>query len=149
VDDLNGLIRITKKNLKPAALSLANAFMEYTESVYFMPDEAKRRKLQPRIYRMWLKESIVHGEVWGTSPKMEGVAVWQLVDGKNPAWKRGFSFGWWWLSLFTDKKTNKRREAYFEYITALRTRVAPERYWFLQALGVDPATSDKAFPAAY
>jgi GNAT superfamily N-acetyltransferase len=145
MDDLNNLVRVTKKNLKPAALTLARAFMDYPESVYFMPDEATRRKKQPAIYRMWLKESIVHGEVFATSPKMEGVAVWQLVDGKHPAWRRGFSFGWWWLSLFSDKETNLRREAYFSYIIALRARLTPERYWFLQALGVDPAYQGQGF----
>jgi GNAT superfamily N-acetyltransferase len=138
MDDLDGLIRITKKNIKPAALSLSRAFQDYPESVYFMPDEVERRKKQPAIYRMWLKESTVHGEVWATSPKMEGVAVWRLVDDKHPGWRRGFSFGWWWLSLSSDKETNQRREAYFSYITALRTRVTPERYWYLQAIGVDP-----------
>jgi GNAT superfamily N-acetyltransferase len=145
VDDLNGLIRVTKKNVKPAALSLARAFQDYPESVYFMPDEVTRRKKQPAIYRMWLKESFVRGEVWATSPKMEGVAVWQLVDGNHPAWRHGFSFGWWWLSLFTEKETNLRREAYFSYITTLRARVTPERYWFLQALGVDPVYQGQGF----
>jgi GNAT superfamily N-acetyltransferase len=144
-DDLNGLIRITNKNLKQAALSLARAFQDYPESVYFMPDEAKRRKKQPPIYSMFLKEAITHGEVWATSPKMEGVAVWQMVDGKHPGWRRGFSLGWWWLNLFTDKETNQRREAYFKYIIALRMRVTPERYWFLQAIGVDPVYQGQGF----
>jgi ribosomal protein S18 acetylase RimI-like enzyme len=145
MDDLEGLIRITGKNYKPAALVLARAFLDYPESVYFMPDEAVRRKKQPAIYRMFLKQSVTYGEVYATSPGMEGVAVWQLVDGKNPAWRGGFSLGWWWLSLFTDKETNRRREAYFSYITALRTRVTPQRYWYLQAIGVDPDYRGRGF----
>jgi GNAT superfamily N-acetyltransferase len=144
-DDLNSLIRVTKRNLKAAALSLAKAFQDYPESVYFMPDEAKRRKKQPAIYRMFLKEAAKSGEVYATSPKMEGVAVWQLEDGKNTGWRHGFSLGWWWLSLFTDKETNLRREAYFSYLTALRTRVTPERYWYLRALGVDPVYQGQGF----
>lgn len=139
VDELYNLVRVTKANIKPAAVTLARAFQDYPESVYFMPDETKRRKKQPSIYRMFLKGAITSGEVYATSPKMEGVAVWQMVDGKHPAWRPGFSFGWWWLSLFTDKKTNQRREAYFKCIIAVRTRVTPERYCYLQAIGVDPA----------
>jgi GNAT superfamily N-acetyltransferase len=145
VNDLNGLIMVTKKNLKPAALSMARAFQDYPESVYFMPDEAKRRKKQPSIYRMFLKDAMAGGEVYASSPKMEGVAVWQLEDGKRRAWRRGFSLGWWWLSLFSDKATNQRREAYFEYLTALRARVTPERYWYLRALGVDPVYQGQGF----
>jgi GNAT superfamily N-acetyltransferase len=144
-NDLNSLVRVTKENLKPAALTLSRAFMDYPESVYFIPDEATRQKKQPAIYRMFLRDSITHGEVLATSPKMEGVAIWQLVDGKNPAWRRGFSFGWWWLNLFTDKETNLRREAYFKYIISLRARVTPERYWFLQAIGVDPVYQGQGF----
>jgi GNAT superfamily N-acetyltransferase len=145
MDDLNNLTRITKKNLKPAALSLARAFQDYPESVYFMPDAMERSKKQPVIYRMWLKESIAYGEVWATSPKMEGVAVWRVVDDKHPGWRQGFSFGWWWLSLSSDKETNRRREAYFGYITSLRMSVAPERYWYLQAIGVDPVYQGQGF----
>jgi GNAT superfamily N-acetyltransferase len=145
MDALDNLIRINTKNYKSAALVLARAFFDYPESVYFMPDEVTRRKKQPSIYRMFLRQSIVYGEVYATSPKMEGVAVWQLVDGKNPAWRPGFSLGWWWLSLFSDKATNRRREAYFSYITALRARVTPERYWYLQAIGVDPVYQGQGF----
>jgi GNAT superfamily N-acetyltransferase len=139
------IIRLTKADIKPAALSLAKAFMDYPESVYFIPDEAKRRKKQPSIYRLFIKGAIAGGEVYATSPKMEGVAVWQMVNGHGPAWRRGFSFSWWWLSLFDDKQTKKRRNAYFEYLVAVRMRLAPERYWYLQALGVDPVCQGRGF----
>jgi GNAT superfamily N-acetyltransferase len=144
-EEFSGLVRLTKDHIRPAALSLAKAFQDYPESVYFMPDEVERRKKQPSIYRMFIKEAIESGEVYASSLKMEGVAVWQLENGKHPAGRRGFSLGWWWLSLFTDKETNHRREAYFEYLSALRTRVTPERYWYLRALGVDPAYQGKGF----
>jgi GNAT superfamily N-acetyltransferase len=148
VNELNNLTMVTQKNLKPAALTLAKAFQDYPESVYFVPDEVKRRKQQPRIYRMFLKGVISTGEVYATSPKMEGVAVWKMVDKKHPAWKPGFSFRWWWVSLFTDKESNQRRKAYFEYFMEVRVRVAPDRYWYLQAIGVDPDYQGKGYAGA-
>jgi GNAT superfamily N-acetyltransferase len=138
LNEINGLLRITRADINPAAVTLAKAFQDYPESVYLMPDEVERRKKQLSIYRRILKGAIVYSEVFATSPRMEGVAVWQLVDGKHPAWGRRFSFSWWWTSLFMDKKTSERQKAYFKYAAAVRTRVTPERYWYLQILGVDP-----------
>jgi GNAT superfamily N-acetyltransferase len=47
--------------------------------------------------------------------------------------------------LFIDKETNKRQKAYFEYAITVRTRVTPDRYWFLQILGVDPGYQGQGF----
>jgi GNAT superfamily N-acetyltransferase len=144
-EEKSNIIRLTKADIKPAAQMLANAFQDYPEPVYFMPDETTRRKKQPYIYRLFLKGTIAYGKVFATSPKMEGVAIWQLVDGKHTAWRPRFSFGWWWLSLLTDKETKKRQRNYFEHAATVRKRVAPEQYWFLQVLGVDPAYQGQGF----
>lgn len=143
-DGTDNIIRVTKADAGRAAQTLAKAFQEYPVSVYFMPDEKKRRKLNPKIYRLIVTGDLTSGEVYATSPKMEGVAVWQLMD-KNRLQKRGFSFGWFWLGLFTDKETSKRQQAFLGYSSAVRARLMPERYWYLQMLGVDPDYQGKGF----
>ena len=144
-DELKGLVPVTKNNIKTAALTLARAFQDYPVSIFFEPDEEKRKKQTPRIYRLVLQSAIATGEVYATSPEMEGVAVWTLSDNLQPEGKHGFSMGWLWVSLFSDKEADKRREAFFEYSQAVRARVVPGRYWYLQMLGVDPAYQGKGF----
>ena len=83
-DEFGGLVRVTKANYKPAAATLAKAFLDYPVSVYFIPDDEKRRKQQARSYRLIVRGAIASGEVYGTSSRMEGVAIWMLGDSRLP-----------------------------------------------------------------
>ena len=143
--EIEGLIRVTRANLKPAAATVTEAFIHYPEAVYFMPDEVKRRKQQPRIYLQYFKELVGYCEIFAISPKMEGVAAWQKVDINHPVHGHGFSFRWWLLSLFVDKETNKRQGAYFEGLSTIRNRAMPERCWYLPVLGVAPVYQGQGY----
>lgn len=137
-NEKENLLRLTKADIKPAAATLAAAFMNYPVSVYFTPDEVKRKKRQPGTSRHILKNSITTGEVYVTSPRMEGIAVWLLTDRSNPAPKRRTSLRMWLEKRFGDKETAKRQKAFFEYSDGIRKRVLPAKYWYLQMLGVAP-----------
>jgi GNAT superfamily N-acetyltransferase len=138
LEDLKGLTRVTGGNIKPAALTLAKAFQEYPVSRFFEPDDETRRKNQPRTFQDVLKMNLKHGAVYGTSPKMEGVAVWTLVDRAKPAPPHRRALRESFESVFGDKEKQKKRQAFFNYSQEVRNRVLPERYWYLQLLGVDP-----------
>ncbi len=139
------IIRVTKADAKAAAEVLARAFFDYPESVYLIPAEKKRRKQQPRIYHLVVKNLAHSGDVYATSKKMEGAAAWYLVDGEERAWRRGFSLGWLWQFLFMDKKNSRRQKGYWEYIHTTRASVAPEPYLYLMMIGVEPASQGKGF----
>lgn len=143
--ETDGLIRVTRANIKQATATVTEAFIYYPEAVYFMPDEAKRRKQQPRIYLQYFKELVGYCEIYAISSKMEGVAAWQKVEASHPAHGRGFSFRWWFLSLFVDKVTNARQRGYFEGLISMRNRVMPERCWYLPVLGVAPACQGQGY----
>jgi GNAT superfamily N-acetyltransferase len=144
-NEKDNILRLTKVNIKPAAVTLANAFMYYPVSVFFTPDKAKRKKRQPGVSRRILRNSIVSGEVYITSPQMEGVAVWLLAGNQPPVKKRRQSMGAWLEGLFIDKETKKRQKAFFDYSDGIRKRVLPAKYWYLQMLAVDPAYQGKGF----
>jgi GNAT superfamily N-acetyltransferase len=144
-NEKDNLIRLTKDHIKTAAVTLANAFINYPVSVYFTPDEVKRKKHQPGVSRRILGNSILTGEVYITSMRMEGIAVWLLHDGQTPAPKRRSSVRTWLENLFADKETQKRQKAFFEYSDSIRKRVLPAKYWYLQMLGVDPAYQGKGY----
>jgi GNAT superfamily N-acetyltransferase len=141
----NNLIRLTKANIKPAAVTLSNAFVNYPVSVFFNPDEAKRKRRQPGVSRQILKESIISGEVYTTSMRMEGIAVWMLQDNTKPAPKPRAPVRTWLKNLFADKEMEKRRKAFLDHSDDIRKRVMPAKYWYLQMLGVDPAYQGKGY----
>jgi hypothetical protein len=79
-ENLAGLFYLTKSQVKSAAEVLAKAFWDYPMSVYFWPDEAKRTKRQLALCRRQVYTGIKYGEVYATSPQMEGVSVWFPSD---------------------------------------------------------------------
>ena len=48
---MNGVMRLSKDQLRPAAEVMARAFQDYPLSVYFHPDENERRERQPYAFQ--------------------------------------------------------------------------------------------------
>jgi ribosomal protein S18 acetylase RimI-like enzyme len=147
-DDLNSLLRLTKAQIKPAAEVLGRAFQDYPMSAYFMPDEAKRRKKQPAIYRMLVRSGIKYGEVYATSSKLEGAAVWFSSDSRRESFWGHFISGQFLALLMAGREVTKRQRVFGEYAAAVRQRHVPFRHWYLQLLGVDPAYQGKGYAGA-
>ena len=143
-DESNNIIRVTKENVKPAAETLAKAFMEYPVAVFMTPDKVTRTRTKAAVSRQILRAGIATGEVYATSARMEGVAVWMQEDGGLQD-KKQRPFRERLTSLFTDKELHKRQESFFDFSHAVRGRVVPGKYWYLQMLGVDPQYQGQGF----
>jgi ribosomal protein S18 acetylase RimI-like enzyme len=135
--DLNNLIRLTKADTKAAEV-LARAFHDYPVSVYFEPDENKRRKTGPTVYQSLMKHGIKYGEVYVTSAKCEGVAIWFPSNSRHDTWWSNFISGRFMIPFIVGMETVKKQRAFGEYARKVRKRVAPFPHWYLQMLGVDP-----------
>ena len=140
---LPGVVQVTGKYVKAAGLTLAKAFQEYPVSVFFEPDPVKRRKTQPGMFRDLIRTLGPEAMVYGTSPGMEGVAVWVLMDKSKGEPKHKRSFRDWLESLHPDVEKIKKRQGFMDFSRGIRDRVMPERYWYLQLLGVDPEHQGK------
>ena len=144
-DELGSIIRVTQENIKPAAATLAKAFYEYPLTQFLVPDAANRIKNQAKAFKAAIRYGIEYGQVYTTSGKLEGVAIWFLSGGLNPPPKQRRSIGQWFASLFTDKERMKRLQAFSVYTDEVRQRLVPGRHWYLQILGVDPQYQGKGF----
>jgi ribosomal protein S18 acetylase RimI-like enzyme len=138
-------IRLTRADIEPAALTLAKAFRNYPVSAYFVPDETKREKTAPSVFGRILREAISSGEVYATSPRMEGVAVWLSSESKHGSWWSWFNISQMIYSLMMSKEEKTRHRAFGEYSGQVRKRVVPGRHLYLQILGVDPAYQRKGY----
>ena len=147
-DDLNSLLRLTGNQIKPAAEVLERAFRDYPMSAYFMPDEVKRRKKQPAIYRMLVRSGIKYGEVYATSEKLEGVAVWFPPESRRESFWDNLISGQFLTLLLAGREVVKRQRTFAEYAAAVRVRCIPGQHWYLQLLGVDPAYQGQGYSSA-
>ncbi|MDO9579913.1 MAG: hypothetical protein Q7J06_05025, partial [Bacteroidales bacterium] len=76
IADLDKLVRLTKAQVRPAAGMLARAFQDDPLMAYFFPDASERENRLPYIFEFLIRYGILYGEVYATSPNLEGVAVW-------------------------------------------------------------------------
>ncbi len=71
--ELDDLIRVTKKQINPAAEVLSRAFLDQPLHAYFFPDDSKRLKQLYYFFRFQLKLDMRYGELYAT-PNLKGVA---------------------------------------------------------------------------
>ena len=139
------LLRINKDNAEHAVDVLVSAFKEYPLFQYYFPNESSREKISYYILSFAVYSGIRYGEVYTTSPKMEGVAVW-MPSNNYPmtTWKMLRSvplskiFG---LGRYGGSKMKN----FNEYIDSIHQRLAPFNHWFLQAIGVAPRFKGKGY----
>jgi GNAT superfamily N-acetyltransferase len=147
-DDLANLLRLTEARIKPAAEVLERAFRDYPMSAYFMPDEAKRRKKQPAIYRMLVRAGIKYGEAYATSAKLEGVALWFSSESRRESFWDNLISGQFLTLWLAGREVVKRQRTFAECAAAVRVRCVPGQHWYLQLLGVDPAYQGQGYSSA-
>ena len=76
VADSSNLIRLTKAKVKPAGKMLTRAFQDDPAFGYIAPDAFKRRDKLPRMFECFIRYGALYGEVYATSPNLEGVVIW-------------------------------------------------------------------------
>jgi GNAT superfamily N-acetyltransferase len=147
-NELHGLIRLNQNHLTKAAEVLAKAFQEYPLVAHFVPDSTKRPKTQARAFQTLLKDGIKYGEVYATSPEMEGVAVWYWPENRQSRRERTPFFIRAGALLFADRERIRKEHIFQAYATAVRQRVVPGQHAYLQVLGIQPAYQGKGYAGA-
>jgi GNAT superfamily N-acetyltransferase len=146
---LNGnvaeLLHITKADIEPAAVTLAQAFHEYPLIKWFTPDAEKRLESQPKAFRGMVRGGIRYGEVYATSTKMEGIAIWYFPGDQWMIPQRKFSLRRRFALLFANKERMKRGQSFADYANDVRKRLVPGKHFYLQVLGVAPVFQGRGY----
>ena len=144
-DNGDGPVRLTKEHAKPAAEVMARAFFDDTLSRYFYPDETERREKQTNDFLNSVRYGLLYGEVYATSRKLEGVALWLRSERVHRTpWRTLRSEGLPAL-LRSRKKETSAQGDYREYTTAIYRRCATMPHMHLQILAVDPVYQGKGY----
>ncbi len=143
--DLDSLVRLRKADIKPAARALTAAFRKYPLLVDKYHDESERNKAAYYFFLIIVGYGIRWGEVYGTSPKMEGIAVWYRSEHfPMRFWKilRSVPFsvllGFPWSGV-------GRLQAAANFVEARHQQFAPAEHWFLDSIGVAPQYQGKGY----
>lgn len=142
---LKDLKRLDRSDVDRAAGVLARAFPDDPEIMYMFGKEPEYDKKLFLFFGMLLRHGIVYGEAYATSPKMEGVAVW------NDSGKGGMDvdslkqLGMDELCSQILPETMERIRRLSEGYAERKKIYVPCRHWFLAFIGVDPAYRGKGF----
>ena len=140
----DGIIRLTKKEVKLAGEVLGRALCNDPILMYLIPDEERRRRLVKHIYQMTTCLGVRYGEVYANSPNLEGVATWHHYKelheekfwGKLLCAIKGKVYKW-------GMSVAKKFKPMEEYMHEVHKELVPGEHWYLYVLGVDPSHQGK------
>jgi len=143
--NLEDLLRLNKSHIKPSVKVLTEAFQNYPLLTYYYPDKLTKMRIAHYFLSLIVFSGIRYGEIYATSPNLEGVAVWIPSD-KYPMtiWRLLRSVP---LSvIFGLGRYGSNKMTYLSgYIDAVHQRLAPSKHWFLQTIGVKPQSKGKGY----
>ena len=145
VDDLNNLVRLQKSQIKPVGEMLARAFQDDPLSAYIIPDASRRENMLPYGFEFVVRLGVSYGEVYATSPNLEGIAAWLPSEKANMTLWRMIRNGALPLCFRFGKQTILRQSHVFNFTSSMHKRHAPFRHWYLSLLGVDPEFQGKGY----
>lgn len=148
--DSSNLVRLTKARIRPAAEMFARAFQDYPLFAGLIPDASERKLLLPDIFQFMIRFGVLYGEVYATSPDLEGISVWFSSEkAEMTLWKMIRIGG---LPLiyhyFRMGRCISRLVAYNKYAFKLHNRHAHFPHWYLFLVGIDPKFQGRGHASA-
>lgn len=144
-NDLSTLVRLGKSDIKPAAKVLARAFQEHPIFVYSIPDASKRRDKLHYVFEKGVRYGVLYGEVYATSPNLEGVAIWLPSETADMTLWRLIRVGMLFLFFRLGGGFIVRGLRIADFLSSVQQHYAPSRYGLFQFLGIDPEHQGKGY----
>ena len=143
--DSDGLVRLERSQLKPAAEVLARAFYDDPLFAYYFSDASQRKNMSPRLFQFWLRYAVAYGEIYAISPDLEGVAVWLPSEKANQTLWRRIICGSFFLYFKLSRELMAKRRPVIEFVSLIHKLRAPFRHWYLEFIGVKPELQGKGY----
>lgn len=143
--DLNSLTRLHKSDMKAAVEMLTRAFQHDPLLEVVFTSQKKKERLAYYLFQYDLGYCFRYGEVYATSPALEGITVW-LPPGYYPRtlWNlmRCVPLS---VMLGMVRSGGSKMKFVGEYIDSMHMRLVPFKHWYLCILGVDPQFQGKGY----
>ena len=142
--DLNNLLQLQKSQIRPVSAMLARAFQDDPLNSYFVPDASQRKDTSFYSFEFLVRLGVSYGEVYATSPNLEGAAVWLPPDNRLTLW-RVIRNGVFSLCIRMGRKYILRALPAQHFIFSVHKHHTPFRHWYLWVIGVDPVFQGKGY----
>jgi len=137
------LFRLDASQIARASEILARAFWNDPLVGHLMPEPGKRELLLSRSFRFVTRLGIRCGEVYASSPDLEGIAVWIAPGASHLSLAKMVRAGILPLAFSMGWTSARRLYSFHRQMDRLWAHRAPAPHWYLMALGVAPEHQKK------
>ncbi len=145
IEHLDGLVHLSNSSFERAVDVLTRSFWNDPLNEYFFPDETLRKRFLPVFFEYRLKQGTKYGEVFTTSEKVEGVAIWRYsktID--SSLWRDIRSGGLKLLRMYGRSLLNRMIEVN-EFTSNRITKYATSPFMHLGPISVDPEFQNQGY----
>jgi ribosomal protein S18 acetylase RimI-like enzyme len=133
------VVRLSKHQTGQACEMLSRAFFNDPKMLHLIPDIAAKKELSRYLFEFELH----YGDVYTTSPAIEGVAVWLPSSKSAVTFWRAFRSGGMRLQKQLGKTVMDRLMSFSAAVDTLHKKHAPYPHYYLFFIGVDPIYQKK------
>ncbi|MHA1915610.1 MAG: GNAT family N-acetyltransferase [Promethearchaeota archaeon] len=145
---MNSLTHLKRNQIKHAAEVLARAFLDDPLYIAYFPDLSRRVSQNYHLMKNNILYCMKYGEIFITSPNLEGVALWQINDPKRKKQDYPFKLFINWINFSLAVALGKDLEtvqSIYSYTHSIHYELVPSRHWYFFILGVDPGFQGKGY----
>ena len=121
------------------------AFFDDPKLTYLIPDAEIRKERARFLFEFELRYGMIYGDVYATSPTLEGAAVWLSSAKSEITFWRATRAGGIALQKHLGKDIMKRLMSFSTFVDTLHKKHAPSPHYYLFFIGVDPVSQKKGF----
>lgn len=131
------MITISKKDLATVARVLSRAFCNDPLFTYFFPEQGTRTELSFYTFMFIAAHALANGFIVGTSPDIEGAAIWLPSEKLERGLIDQIRFGALTTLIRQGKKTIDRQMSASLHMQSIHRHLLPSSHLYLSTIGID------------
>ncbi|UCE09456.1 MAG: GNAT family N-acetyltransferase [Candidatus Thorarchaeota archaeon] len=139
------LVCLTKSDLARGVEVLIDAFWDDPLNLYFIPEGEDRYRRLSEYFQFRLRFAIIYGEVYSTSPELEGIAAWFPPGRSDMTNSRVMRAGGLRLMRHLGRETITKMSSIGSLTANVRKQHLPEPHWHLFPIAVHPMHQGKGY----
>lgn len=142
--NLQGLYQLNYLPLNKAAEVISRAFHDDPLYSYIIPDESERKRFLPYLFKAYIWYCLQFGEVYATSPNLEGILLWLPSEFSYITPERSKECGDEVFFYILGKKYLKRLSV-TSHPNEIHEQLIKEPHIYLMVIAIDPKFQRKGF----